>query len=593
MRGESEPAGDGRVVDPGGVQTVAELKMALNKLRGIRSYAALIRETSGALSKSTISDLLKRPTTVPTQHTMIAFLTACGLDGDTQMPWLEAWERAATAHLRRPEGAVRVSEARPRLLGVHASIQVDSYATDLPVYVPRDLDSDLRTAVTVAADDLPPYVARDLDAYLRAAVNAAAEQGGVVLVVGGSSVGKTRALFEAVRSVVPEWWLLHPADPDSLRAFAEEPADRTVVWLDEMQRYLDHAGGLSASVARRLVIAGVVIVATLWPGEYRTRTAPRSYGESDTYANDRELLRMAKVVRVPETLSRDERRRAEELAADPRIRIALNTIDAGFTQVVAAGPALVSWWEDAADDQCYGKAVITSALDARLVGAQAPLTREFLEAAAPGYLTPAQQATAPADWLNQALRYATKRLHGAASTIAPVPAGMGQIAGYTVADYLHQHVLRTRRADSLPDTTWHALGKHHRPDGPGEADRLAERLEEYGHIDEAIAILANREESDGGFSTDRYAMLLAERGSLEEAVATLRRRADAGDEYLASVLADLLAEHGRIDELRARASSGDDAAVRRMINLLAEMDHPEDLRKFCEEIFRHHSNRLT
>jgi hypothetical protein len=59
---------------------------------------------------------------------------------------------------------------------VHASIQVDASASELPEYVPRDLDRDLQTAIT-----------------------AAAERGGFVLLVGGSSVGKTRALYEAVR----------------------------------------------------------------------------------------------------------------------------------------------------------------------------------------------------------------------------------------------------------------------------------------------------------------------------------------------------------------------------------------------------------
>src|SRR2546425_470376 len=75
---------------------------------------------------------------------------AFGLDEREQAPWLAAWERVSTGNLRRPAGAVRVREARPRLLGVHACIQVDRATTDLPVYVPRDLDVDLRTAITAA-----------------------------------------------------------------------------------------------------------------------------------------------------------------------------------------------------------------------------------------------------------------------------------------------------------------------------------------------------------------------------------------------------------------------------------------------------------
>jgi len=50
-------------------------------------------------------------------------------------------------------------------------------------------------------------------------------------------VGKTRALYEAARAVLPEWWLIHPADTDAIRTFAAVPATRTVLWLDELQRY--------------------------------------------------------------------------------------------------------------------------------------------------------------------------------------------------------------------------------------------------------------------------------------------------------------------------------------------------------------------
>jgi hypothetical protein len=95
-----------------------------------------------------------------------------------------------------------------------------------------------------------------LDADLRTAITRAAVRGGFVLLVGGSSVGKTRALFEAVRAVLPEWWLVHPADTDEIREFALAPTPRTVLWLDELQRYLNQPGGLPAGSVRALVAAG-------------------------------------------------------------------------------------------------------------------------------------------------------------------------------------------------------------------------------------------------------------------------------------------------------------------------------------------------
>ena len=101
---------------------------------------------------------------------------------------------------------------------------------------------------------LPEYVPRDIDAAgsgVRAKVAAAAERGGFVLLVGGSSVGKTRCAVEAVRAVLPDWWLVHPAGPAEVAALAAAPPPRTVVWLDELQGYLDGEHGLTGGVVGR------------------------------------------------------------------------------------------------------------------------------------------------------------------------------------------------------------------------------------------------------------------------------------------------------------------------------------------------------
>ena len=66
-----------------------------------------------------------------------------------------------------------------------------------------------------------------------------------MLLVGGSSVGKTRCAAEAVKAVLPDWQLVHPAGPAEVAALAAGPIPRTVVWLDELQRYLDGEQGLS------------------------------------------------------------------------------------------------------------------------------------------------------------------------------------------------------------------------------------------------------------------------------------------------------------------------------------------------------------
>ena len=178
--------------------------------------------------------------------------------------------------MARPAGAVRVSEADPRRLGVHAAISVPGVPDEVP----------------------PEYVPRDADAAeygVRAKVAAAAERGGFVLLVGGSSVGKTRCAVEAVKALLPDWWLVHPAGPAEVAALAQAPPPRTVVWLDELQRYLDGEHGLTGGVVRALLNAPhpVVIIGTLWPDRYAAYTAVPAPGGADPHAREREVLDLA------------------------------------------------------------------------------------------------------------------------------------------------------------------------------------------------------------------------------------------------------------------------------------------------------------
>ena len=67
-------------------------------------------------------------------------------------------------------------------------------------------------------DSLTPYLKRDHDNELNAALHRAAAGGPSVFAVlaGGSCTGKTRALYQGLREVVPNWPLLRPFGADEL-----------------------------------------------------------------------------------------------------------------------------------------------------------------------------------------------------------------------------------------------------------------------------------------------------------------------------------------------------------------------------------------
>ena len=450
----------------------------------------------------------------------------------------------------RPPGGVLVGEADPRRLGVHAAISVPGVPDEIPPeYVPRDVDAD--------------------SSGIRATVAAAAQRGGFVLLVGGSSVGKTRCAAEAVKELLPDWWLVHPAGPDQVVALAAAPFPRTVVWLDELQRYLDGGHGLTGGVVRALLNPPhpAVIIGTLWPDWYTAYTTMLTSGSADTHAREREVLDLADVVRIGLAFSPAEQDRARAAAArDPRLRVALEAAGYGLTQTLAAAPQLVARWQDAQTASPYAWAVLTGALDAARLGARAPLSADLLRAAAPGYCTSQQQAEAPENWFEQALAYATSKLHGAAAALSPAAEGMGQVVGYTVADYLIQHVGRERRYARAPASTWDAVLSHIRD--PADAARLAGSARDRLLYRYAISLYRHAADAGDEFAASQLAELLAERGDLEE----LRARVDAGDWGAAERLADLLAWHGDLDGLRARVDAGDGDlwALRRLADLLAQ-----------------------
>ena len=162
---------------------------------------------------------------------------------------------------------------------------------------------------------LPEYVVRDVDDAefgIRARVNTAKQRGGFVLLVGESSVGKTRTAVEAVKGLLPEWWLVRPADPGEVAALAQAPPSETVVWLDELHRYFDAEYGVTGRRGAGAVPNApnpVVIIGTLWPDRYTSYTAlPRSDG-TDPHAQERGVVDLADVVRIGPVFSPAEQNR--------------------------------------------------------------------------------------------------------------------------------------------------------------------------------------------------------------------------------------------------------------------------------------------
>jgi hypothetical protein len=456
-----------------------------------------------------------------------------GLPGPDSLPCVSEQVAIRLA----PPGGVPVSEADLRRLGVHAAISVPGVLDEVP----------------------PEYVLRDIDNSehgVRAKVAAASRRGGFVLLVGGSSVGKTRCAVEAVKALLPDWRLVHPAGLDQVAALEQSLSPRTVVWLDELQRYLDGEHGLTGGAVRALLNAPqpTVIIGTIWPDWYRAYITPPTPGVTDLHRREREVLKLADVVRIAPHFSPSEQDRARVAAArDRRLAVALEAAGYGLTQTLAAAPQLVARWQDAQTADPYAWAVLTAALDAARLGARAPLSADFLRAAAPGYCTSQQQAEAPDNWFEQAVAYAVGKLDGAVAALAPAGAGMGQVAGYTAADYLIQHASRERRYERVPASTWDAVLSH--LGDPADAARLADSARNRLLYRYAVPLYRHAVDAGDRWASFELVELLIKRGDLDEAAQIVRTRDDR-DEEAAMSSAGLQAAGGDLDRPRARADNG-------------------------------------
>ncbi|MFF3229124.1 HNH endonuclease [Nocardia suismassiliense] len=336
---------------------------------------------------------------------------------------------------------------------------------------------------------LPQYVRRPLDEGLGERVGRVLEGASeIVILVGGSSTGKTRALFEALAPLrkAKGWRLWHPRMPTRRSALSDldKVGPRTVVWLNETQEYLRTSSSSDkrerAVTALRSLLtnperAPVLIVGTLWDSHYDDlRNSVESQAKS--------LLESA-VIQVPDAFAGPDLDAAQRAAyCDPRWEMALEHADDGqLTQYLAAGPELVARYEFC--PSLAAKAIMKAAMDARRLGHGRELRQRFLEASAYAYMSTRDRDSLPRDWLELAVAEIGRECRGARGPVTwvkppPWPSrtdqdttessyprdsttGSGPL--YQLADFLEQYG-QTERAGIIPPVRfWEAAAMHTHP----------------------------------------------------------------------------------------------------------------------------------
>ncbi|MFF3208646.1 MULTISPECIES: tetratricopeptide repeat protein [unclassified Streptomyces] len=505
-----------------------------------------------APSRDTIQRIIKQPVLPARQGdvvSLVAVLTR--MAGGEAEP---AAQRAASlwldARLERPLG-LSIGGLDPIDLEVHRAIEVEE-SQRLP-----------------GVPDLPTYVARPHDWVLGEVVHKAAQgESQLVMLVGGSSTGKTRACWEAVQLLPEDWRLWHPIDPERPgAALADLPqvGSRTVVWLNESHHYLftaDQAVGEQVAAGLRALLrdqarAPVLVLGTIWP-EYRNSlmVEPKP-GGPDPHAQARALL-TGRELTVPaafdETAMLDLSKKARR---DPRLAYARDRAEQGhITQYLAGAPELLSRFEAAPPG---AKAVVLAAMDARRAGHGLDLPHSFLGEACEGYFSDQEWDLLAENWLEEAFAYATRPVRGARGMLTRRRPRRGEPSSegplYRLADYLEQQGRQTRRTQRIPPSVWESALRH-RVSGR----TLAPFARSCGLLRVAFHLESQAAASGLGESARRAGDVLRKAGRLKEALPWYQKAADAGDAESALRAGQLLWQQERwgpaLDSFRWAADMG-------------------------------------
>ncbi|MFC8514274.1 tetratricopeptide repeat protein [Streptomyces sp. NPDC057257] len=329
----------------------------------------------------------------------------------------------------------------------------------------RDIDDLLVIGVHPAAPEgsthapgsrVPPFVRRDRSAEIEDALRTER----FVLVVGESTAGKSRAAFEAAQAVLPQAALVlpDPTEPAALRAAAAavRRERRSVVWLDDVERYLG-AGGLTLHLLERLAPPGAVVLATIRAQERARYTDVQGLARDPSDGSGgrvgRDVLALTREIRLDRRWHAEEVARAREFGDDRRLAQAADIADRyGVAEFLAAGPQLLAAWQDAWAPEgrhVRGAALVSAAVEARRAGWNRPLPAALLRDLHERQLTAhGGIRLRPESW-EEALEWATRPLYATSGLLIPHDSAPD---AYTVFDYLPDAV-----DDPVLDDTWERL----------------------------------------------------------------------------------------------------------------------------------------
>ncbi len=480
-------------------------------------------------------------------------------------------EERAKYLVMRNEKLPRIREVTdPISIGVHPApprSSADHLAEDMgdrvPIYAQRDVDSELHTALS---------------------------HSGFLVLVGDATAGKTRAAFEAIRAVLPDYLFIAPSELKGVRVAVQEAAAtrKCVLWLDELQDFLGPDGLTRKAIAELLLGTGHhrVILATMRATEEsRLATGARRPGESLRLSQS--VVGQAHRIFVERLFSAAERARVQELAGqDSRLADAISHAgNYGIGEYLACGPQLSAEWQDAwaRGNHPRGAALIAAAVDCRRAGFTGPMPRPLIEELHSVYLEQHNGSSLYPETLEEAWDWAIQLRESGSAPLRTIDPDRCDVFDYLIDE------LQRRAGEVPPESTARAALSYAGPDAAGAIALTAWRQGRYDLAELAIRKVVDTIGKRSGPNDpdilavrNNLAAILHAQGRLGEAEAEYRAILQARTEpfsperpeFLAvrSNLAAALHVQGRLGEAEAEY-----LAILKTLTELLGPDHPDTL----------------
>ncbi len=373
------------------------------------------------------------------------------------------------AELQRQAPVAAVEQIDPTQIGIDRAAQDILPGGEVPEYVPRDVDGDIRAAIDAALDG---------------------SGGWLVVVEGPSKVGKSRAFFEAVTRCAQgrKLELVAPVDAEALRKLVASDegstdATHTVLWLDDLEPYLNEGVRLATLRDRHAGGRGRMVAAT-YGGKGNERIAGSTAGGLATIAA--EILQSAREIAMTATTTGELAGLRSDLSAEQFASIERHGLAAYLVAAPMLERKLVTQRHAPGEkERPEGVAVVATAVDWARCGRTDPIPDHTLRDLWPSFLPSAFAAEPTDDAFTAAVDWAVRPVAG---TIAL----LHRTASYQAFDYVVQ-LVRNRSGGEPPHEAAWAAATNDATDA--QALAVASAAYEHAQFDTAADAFSRARES--------------------------------------------------------------------------------------------------